>query len=72
MTHQEALSSLEQATTWRKSSYSEAANNCVEITDELPGWIGMRDSKLGPDSPILVFTHAEWAAFTAAVHSNEF
>jgi hypothetical protein len=72
VTHQDALASLNQAATWRKSSYSEGANNCVEITDELPGWIGVRDSKLGPDSPILVFTHAEWAAFTAAVHSNEF
>jgi hypothetical protein len=72
VTHQDALASLNQAATWRKSSYSEGDNNCVEITDELPGWIGVRDSKLGPDSPILVFTPAEWAAFTSAVHSNEF
>jgi hypothetical protein len=72
VTHQEALAALEQASAWRKASYSQGVNDCVEITDELPGRIGMRDSKLGPDSPILVFTHAEWTAFTAAVHSNEF
>jgi hypothetical protein len=71
VTHQDALTALEQATTWRKSSHSEGANTCVEITDELPGWIGVRDSKLGPDSPILAFTHAEWTAFTTAVHTNE-
>lgn len=72
MTHQEALASLGQATNWRKSSYSQAADNCVEITGEVPGWIGMRDCKLGPGGPILAFTRAEWAAFTAGVHDNEF
>jgi len=72
MNHRDVLASLEGVTDWRKSSYSEGENACVEIADSVPGWIGVRDSKLGPDSPILAFTIAEWAAFTAGAKDNEF
>jgi len=72
MNQQEALASLGRVAEWRKSSYSEGDNNCVEITDNVPGWVGVRDSKLGPDSPILLFTTAEWAAFTAGTKDHEF
>lgn len=72
MNHQTALSSLERATEWRKASYSKGQSDCVEITDGVPGWIGIRDSKLGADSPILALTTAEWAAFTAGVKDDEF
>jgi hypothetical protein len=55
---------------WRKSSFSERANNCVEvaITDDA---VGVRDSKLGEGSPILTYTPAEWAAFTAGIRAGE-
>ncbi|MGH3569400.1 MAG: DUF397 domain-containing protein [Pseudonocardia sp.] len=56
---------------WRKSSHSRLANNCVEVA-AASGWVGIRDSKLGTDSPILTITTAEWAAFTAGVKDNEF
>jgi len=57
---------------WRKSSYSNGgANNCVEVATSA-GWVGVRDSKLGTDSPILTFTEAEWAAFTSGVKDDEF
>lgn len=72
MNHQTALASLERVAKWRKSRYSQGDNTCVEIADSVPGWIGVRDSKLGADSPILAFTDAEWAAFTAGVKDNEF
>jgi hypothetical protein len=52
---------------WRKSSYS--GNNggaCVEVARNLPGVVAVRDSK-DPDGPALVFTRADWAAFTAAL-----
>lgn len=57
--------------TWRKSSYSQGQNNCVEIARK-DGWVGIRDSKLGNESPVLVFTEAEWTAFQAAVRDDEF
>ena len=51
---------------WRKSSYSGGnGGNCIEVAG-LPGTIAVRDSK-DPDGPALLFTPAEWAAFTARV-----
>ena len=53
--------------TWRKSSYSGTnGGNCVEVAHNLPGAVAVRDSK-NPDGPALVFTPADWAAFTASV-----
>jgi hypothetical protein len=56
---------------WRKSSYSGAENACVEVADLPAGGRGIRDSK-DPPGPALMFTAAEWAAFTAGVHANKF
>ena len=51
---------------WRKSSYSGGnGGKCIEVAG-LPGTIAVRDSK-DPDGPALLFTPAEWAAFTARV-----
>jgi hypothetical protein len=72
MNHQDARASLGRVGVWRTSRYSEGASNCVEVADNLPGWVGVRDSKLGADSPILAFTDAEWAAFVAGVRDHEF
>lgn len=66
----EAAQALGRAT-WRKSSHSQRANNCVEIATAAD-WVGIRDSKLGTDSPILTITTAEWTAFTTAVKDNQF
>ncbi|MEV8551430.1 DUF397 domain-containing protein [Streptomyces glaucescens] len=52
---------------WRKSSYSEGgANDCVEVADNCPGMIPVRDSKLSA-GPVLVFGEESWAAFLAGV-----
>lgn len=49
---------------WRKASYSgDNGGACVEVARNLPGVVAVRDSK-DPRSPALVFTHADWAAFT--------
>jgi hypothetical protein len=71
MNHQAALAALARAGGWRKSSYSQGDSACVEITESVPGWIGIRDGKLGADSPILAFRTAEWDALVAAIHAGE-
>jgi uncharacterized protein DUF397 len=71
MTDQAALASLHRATDWRKSSYSQGANDCVEVSDRVPGHIAIRDSKLGPDSPILTVTTAQWRALLTAIRADE-
>ncbi|HET9256297.1 MAG TPA: DUF397 domain-containing protein [Pseudonocardiaceae bacterium] len=41
MNHDQALTALTTATGWRTSSYSQGANNCVEVTTVLAtatGW----------------------------------
>ncbi|MET8363211.1 DUF397 domain-containing protein [Micromonospora sp. NPDC049580] len=52
---------------WRKSRRSgSSGGNCVEVADNLPGVIGVRDSK-DPAGPILAFAPAAWRAFVAQV-----
>ncbi|MET9051443.1 DUF397 domain-containing protein [Streptomyces bacillaris] len=49
--------------TWRKSSYSNSdGGNCVEVSDDFPGLIPVRDSKQ-PEGPALVFAAPAWTAF---------
>ncbi|SCE93609.1 DUF397 domain-containing protein [Micromonospora chokoriensis] len=48
---------------WRTSSRS-GNGECVEVADNLPGVVGVRDSK-DPDGPVLVFAPAAWRAFVA-------
>ncbi|MFD5233073.1 DUF397 domain-containing protein [Streptomyces qaidamensis] len=50
---------------WRKSFYSDGgASNCLEVADDHPGIVPVRDSKR-PDGPILVFGASPWASFLA-------
>ncbi|WFE34942.1 DUF397 domain-containing protein [Micromonospora sp. WMMD975] len=48
--------------TWRKSTRSGAQGNCVEIADNLPGVVAVRDSK-DQQGPALTFTPEAWSAF---------
>ncbi|MBI0376789.1 DUF397 domain-containing protein [Streptomyces albiflaviniger] len=55
------------AAVWRKSSYSNGdGGDCVEIADNLPGLVPVRDSK-NPDGPALIFAAESWAAFIASL-----
>jgi hypothetical protein len=48
---------------WRTSSRSNSTGgNCVEVADNLPGVIGVRDSK-NPTGPTLTFTPTAWRTF---------
>ncbi|MEU7610470.1 DUF397 domain-containing protein [Micromonospora sp. NPDC049204] len=53
--------------TWRKSTRSGGSGgDCVEVADNLPGVVGVRDSK-DPTGPALAFAPAAWAAFVGDV-----
>ena len=55
------------AAVWRKSSYSDGgANNCLEVADNHPGTVPVRDSKQS-DGPVLVFQSGSWASFLTYV-----
>ena len=57
---------------WRKSTRSgNGGADCVEVADNLPGVIGMRDSK-DPSGPALSFAATGWAAFVAGVKAGRF
>ena len=61
---------VEVAEVWRKSSYSAGnGGDCVEVARALPAAVAVRDSK-DPDGPKLIFTVADWTAFTAAVRTG--
>jgi len=54
---------------WRKSSFSGAAQNCVEVARPRPGAVAVRDSK-NPEGPVLIVSRARWAAFTDSVKAR--
>ena len=58
-------------TAWVKSSLSFANGNCVEVSDQPGGGIGVRNSR-DPQGPVLMFTPAEWHAFLGGVRLGEF
>lgn len=52
---------------WRKSTRSGSnGGDCVEVADNLPGVVAVRDSK-DPVGPALIFSPAEWVRFVRAV-----
>lgn len=52
---------------WRKSTRSSSnGGDCIEVADNLPGTVGVRDSK-DPTGPALVFAPTAWRAFVAQV-----
>ncbi|MEW2384807.1 DUF397 domain-containing protein [Micromonospora sp. NPDC047707] len=52
---------------WRKSSRSSGnGGNCVEVADNLPGVVAVRDSK-DPAGPALTFAPSAWRAFVIQV-----
>ncbi len=54
---------------WRKSSYSGANNECVELAVGVDG-SAVRDSKLGESGPVLRLDAAAFASFLGAVKAG--
>ncbi|MEV0328843.1 DUF397 domain-containing protein [Micromonospora echinospora] len=52
---------------WRTSTRSgDNGGDCVEVADNLPGLVAVRDSK-DPSGPALSFSPAAWASFVRSV-----
>jgi hypothetical protein len=57
---------------WRKSTRSNGGEGaCVEVADNLPDLVAVRDSK-DPAGPKLIFGPAAWRNFTRSVKSERF
>jgi len=54
---------------WRKSSYSTAQGNCIEVADN-SGHILVRDSKQNDAGPMLGFSADAWRRFAVQVKSS--
>ncbi|MEV7285215.1 DUF397 domain-containing protein [Streptomyces sp. NPDC093252] len=56
---------------WRKSSYSgnQQGDACVEVCDDFPGSIPVRDSKI-TTSPILILNKTAWQPFINGVKNG--
>ncbi|MEU7653608.1 DUF397 domain-containing protein [Micromonospora taraxaci] len=53
---------------WRKSTRSGGnGGECVEVADNLPGIVAVRDSK-DPEGPALTFSPNAWASFVRSTH----
>lgn len=57
---------------WRKSVRSNDQGACVEVAFLPDGRVAVRDSKDAGHGPALVFTPAEWDAFSGGVADGEF
>ena len=56
--------------TWRTSSRSsQNGGDCVEVADNLPGLVGVRDSK-DREGGTLTFEPAAWRAFVRGVSAH--
>jgi Domain of unknown function (DUF397) len=56
---------------WRTSSRSSGAGQCVEVADNLPEVVAIRDSK-DRTGPVLTFGHESWSAFVTSIHGGGF
>jgi hypothetical protein len=57
---------------WVKSSHSNGdGGDCVEVADNVPGLVPVRDSKLSDTGPVLLLTAHAWAPFVTSLKTTE-
>lgn len=56
---------------WHKSTRSGANGDCVEVADNLPGIVAVRDTK-NRDGGTLTFSHDAWSAFLGDLKAGRF
>lgn len=61
--------SLHCTLTWRKSNFSQAGGDCVEIACAGPSVL-VRDSHR-PSGDVLAFTPAQWSVFVRRIRNDE-
>ncbi|MHB9859490.1 DUF397 domain-containing protein [Streptomyces sp. YIM S03343] len=55
---------------WRRSSYSNGdGGHCVEVADNIPGVVPVRDSKVD-GGPVVVLGHGAWGPFVDAIKAR--
>ena len=47
---------------WRTSTYSGGNNECIQVAENVPHLVPVRDSKR-PTGPLLGFSHNAWSTF---------
>lgn len=55
---------------WRKSTRSNGSGACLEVGVTASA-TGVRDTKLGNASPILVFPRSQWASFLHSLKAGD-
>lgn len=74
MDHAEAREKLSATTAmWEKSEFSNGGDSgCFQFNFTVSGWVGVRDSKLGDASPVLVFNERELNAMLDGARAGQF
>ncbi|MFJ8145511.1 DUF397 domain-containing protein [Streptomyces sp. NPDC096048] len=63
MSHKPGISPNLEAV-WRRSSYSGGQGDCVEVADNIPTLVPVRDSKR-PAGPVITFAPRAWRTFVS-------
>ncbi|GGX67131.1 DUF397 domain-containing protein [Streptomyces hiroshimensis] len=63
------LPGLLAAVTWRKSTYGQAQIDCVEVSDDMPGVVPVRDSRR-PSGSALTFGAPAWGSFITKIKTD--
>lgn len=58
------------AAKWRTSTRTNGGGACVEVADNLPDGVAVRDTK-DRGGPVITFSPSVWKAFVGAVKSGQ-